>query len=223
MQTSPINWSELYSARRQVQARFKKIWNLPIAKRYSSVLHQFGRDHARVLEIGAGDRNLSNRLKIWWPNTEYKSYDVDQTIQHDFHDLTEVTGQYEIICMFEIIEHVKPEVAIEILAKSYEVLAPGGLIFITTPNVYYPPTYLRDATHTTPWCYDELGAIAIMVGFQINNMYRLYHDSLIGKLLHRVIFYPFHRVIGIDYSKQIMFVGIKPDLPRSSSQIPYGA
>lgn len=210
MSDSTINWSELYSARKQIQKRFRKIWNLPIAKRYSTVLHQYGHDHAKLLEVGAGDRGLYRRLQEWWPNTDYKSFDIDPNTDHDFHHIDEIEGSYDIVCMFEVIEHVRPEAAAEILKKCFEVMAPGGQIFITTPNTYYPPNYLRDATHITPWCYDELSAITVMAGFQTKTIYRLYHDSLFGKLTHRVFFYPIHRALGIDFSKQIILVAEKP-------------
>ncbi|MBL4621263.1 MAG: methyltransferase domain-containing protein [Immundisolibacteraceae bacterium] len=212
MDNFAISWSELYGARKQIQQRFKKIWNLPIAKRYSTVLHQYGHDHATVLEIGAGDRGLYRRLKDWWPSTEYKSYDIDPNTEHDFHDLNEITGSYDIICMFEVIEHVSPETATAILKKCYQVMSPGGLLFITTPNTFYPPNYLRDATHITPWCYDELGSIALMAGFSVTSLYRLYTDSLIGKITHKLIFYPVHRALGIDFSKQIILVAHKPEV-----------
>lgn len=160
--------------------------------------------------MGAGDRGLYRRLQEWWPNTNYKSFDIDPGTKHDFHHLEEINGSYDIICMFEVIEHVRPEIAVEILKKCFQVMAPGGQIFITTPNTYYPPAYLRDATHVTPWCYDELGAITTITGFHVKTIYRLYHDSIFGKLIHRIIFYTIHRLLGIDFSKQIILVASKP-------------
>ncbi|MCF6356103.1 MAG: class I SAM-dependent methyltransferase [Candidatus Polarisedimenticolaceae bacterium] len=206
MSKDSIPWSQLYQARREVQKRYKKIWDVPIAKRYSKVLFDHGHDSSSVLEIGAGSRGLGKRLSEAWPNSTYKSLDIDRTYQHDFYALDEITGGYDIICMFEVIEHVRPEQAWQILRKCKEVLRPGGLFFATTPNIYYPPNYLRDATHITPWCYDELGAIAHMAGFEIQQLYRLYNDSLGGKLVHRVFMYPLHKTMGIDFSKQIMIV-----------------
>jgi SAM-dependent methyltransferase len=210
MNDSPINWSELYAARRVIQKRYKKIWNVPIGKRYSEVLYKYGRDNARVLEIGAGGRGLKRRLTDWWPKTQYKSYDIDQNTEQDFYNLEDICGKYDIVCMFEVIEHVRPETAKNILAKCYEVLEPGGLLFVTTPNIFYPPNYLRDATHITPWCYDELGAISLMTGFDVTGIYRLYNDPLLARLTHRILFYPFHRVLGIDFAKKLILIAHKP-------------
>lgn len=206
MSENPIPWSQLYQARREVQKRYKRIWDVPIAKRYNRVLFDYGQDGASVLEIGAGDRGLGKRISETWPNATYKSLDIDRSHQHDFYSVEDITGEYDIICMFEVIEHVRPEQAWKILCKCKEILRPGGQLFATTPNVYYPPNYLRDATHITPWCYDELGAIAYISGFEVRQIYRLYNDSLTGKLMHQVLMYPLHKAIGIDYSKQIMLV-----------------
>lgn len=161
--------------------------------------------------MGAGSRGLQRRISDWWPRSSYKSYDIDTNTKQDYYKLEDIEGQYEMICMFEVVEHVRPEVAKEMLDKCFEVLAPGGLLFITTPNIYYPPNYLRDATHITPWCYDELGALALMTGFELQKMYRLYSDSFFGKLTHRILFYPIHRAMGIDFAKQIIMVSKKPE------------
>ena len=158
---SRINWSELYQARRSVQSRYRKIWDLPIAKRYSTVLERHGRDGVALLEVGAGGRGLEKRIKSWWPSASYKSFDIDPATRQDFHRLEDISGSYDLVCMFEVIEHVRPEAALEILKKCFEVTKPGGLLFVTTPNIYYPPNYLRDATHITPWCYDELGGVLL--------------------------------------------------------------
>jgi len=206
MSEDSIPWSQLYQARREVQKRYKRIWDVPIAKRYNRVLFDYGQDGVSVLEIGAGDRGLGKRISEVWPTATYKSLDIDRTHQHDFYSLEDITGEYDIICMFEVIEHVRPEQAWGMLRKCREVLKTGGLFFATTPNIYYPPNYLRDATHITPWCYDELGAIAHMAGFNVQQLYRLYNDSLGGKLMHRVLMYPLHKAMGIDFSKQIMLV-----------------
>ena len=201
-----LPWSQLYQARREVQKKYKKIWKVPISKRYSTVLFDQGRDGMSVLEIGAGTRGLQKKVTKHWSNVSYKSMDIDDTNGHDFNSLEEIAGEYDMICMFEVIEHVRPEHAYEILSRCKEILKPGGLLLVSTPNIYHPPTFLRDATHITPWCYDELGAIAMISGFKIKEIYRLYHDSLVGRLLHRVLLYPLHKAMSLDFSKQVILV-----------------
>jgi 2-polyprenyl-3-methyl-5-hydroxy-6-metoxy-1,4-benzoquinol methylase len=203
-----VPWSRLYAARCEIQDRYRRIWNVPVAKRYSKVLFDRGRDGVSVLEIGAGTKGLARRIAKQWPNASYKSLDIDRTQEHDFHSLDEITGEYDFVCMFDVIEHVRPEEAYRILGKCREVLKPGGMLCATTPNTYHPPTFLRDATHITPWCYDELGAMALMSGFRVEGLFRLYHDDFIGRLIHRVLLYPVHKAMDMDFAKQIMIVAV---------------
>ncbi len=205
-----VDWSQLYKHRRSVKNTWPKIWSLPVAKRYSSVLMQGDLQPTSVLEIGAGERALRKKIQKRWPTCNYASFDVDKHGDHDFYDLDEINGRYDLVCMFEVIEHVTVDIAHDILEKAYDVLAPGGTLMITTPNIYYPPGYLRDATHITPWCYDELGGIASLAGFRVKKIYRLYNESWIQRLIRRVLCYPLFRLLGIDYSRQIMLVAQKP-------------
>jgi hypothetical protein len=204
-----INWSDLFKYRVETKKRFGSIWQLPVAKRYNRVLQQYTNDDSHVLEIGAGGRGVGEALQMRHSSLVYRSMDIDRSNFHDFYSLDEISGEFHVVCMFEVVEHVRPEMALLMLEKAHGALRPGGHLLVTTPNIYMPPNYLRDATHVTPWCYDELGGIARLAGFQVEQLYRLYNDSLVGKLMHRVIGYPVHRLVNIDFAKQIMLVARK--------------
>lgn len=205
---SQIDWSTLYKKRRAVQKFFPSIWRLPIAKRHYAVMSKISSVN-NVLEIGAGNRALKDWVDHRWPNANYFSYDIDKNRPHDFYTLEEITGQYDLVVMFEVIEHVTPEQAYEILLTAYEHLKPGGCIVISTPNTFYPPEFMRDVTHITPWCYDELGGMISLAGFEVSKIYRIYNQSVIKKLFRRYIGYPLFRLLQIDYAKQIVAVGRK--------------
>lgn len=208
--SNPVNWSQLFKYRRETERRFGSIWQLPIRKRYIRVLTRYCTDASHVLELGAGERAVGEGLRLRHSSLVYRSMDIDRSNQHDFYSLDEISGEYDLVCMFEVIEHISPELALTMLQKAWAALKPGGHLFVSTPNIYYPPNYLRDATHITPWCYDELGGIARLAGFEVEHLYRLYNDSLLGKFVHRVLCYPLHRAMGIDFAKQIMLVARKP-------------
>jgi SAM-dependent methyltransferase len=205
-----IEWSQLYKNRQAVADRYRSIWQVPLKKRYSNVLFDLSTKPQAVLEFGAGARKLEDKVKKRWPGCEYASFDIDESRFHDFYKLEAVSGEYDIVCMFEVIEHVRPELAVEMLSKSFEVLNSGGLLVVTTPNIFYPPAFLRDATHITPWCYDELGGVTALAGFEVQDIYRLYKESILKTLVRRYLCYPVFRLLGIDFAKQIIVVAKKP-------------
>ncbi|MBT4160480.1 MAG: methyltransferase domain-containing protein, partial [Gammaproteobacteria bacterium] len=177
---------------------------------YHKVLATVGRRGVDLLEVGAGDRSLRQKMQGYWGEYNYKSCDIDSTFEHDFTNIDEVEDSYDIVCAFEMIEHLSLDSAWLMVKKMYDHVKPGGKVVLTTPNVYYPPAFLRDATHVTPFCYDELGGLLRLAGFRVVSVHRLYHDSLIKKFLRRILLYPVFRAIGIDYAKQIIVVADKP-------------
>ncbi len=213
---SNINWSQLFAQRKSVAKQFGEIWQIPIARRYYNVLRTHGRSAVSLLEIGAGDRGLKSKMAKYWGQYHYRSCDIDSQHHHDFNDMDVVTGEYDLICAFEMIEHVSLEDAYRILSRCYQLNVPGGEILLTTPNIYYPPAYLRDATHCTAYCYDELAGLLQLCGYKVTAIYRLYHDSILKKLVKRILMYPLFRILGIDFAHQIMVVGRKSDNESST-------
>lgn len=206
-----IDWQKLYLERKVIADRFGEIWDLPVATRYHRVVASVGRRGTSVLEVGAGDRSFQRKLEGYWGNVSYMSCDIDPTHEHDFSHIDEVKGEYDLVCAFEMIEHLTLSDAQHMVTRIYDLVRPGGKLALTTPNIYYPPAYLRDVTHITPFCYDELGALLQLAGFKVTSIHRLYHDSLVKKFIRRVLFYPVFRVLGIDFARQIIVVAEKPD------------
>jgi SAM-dependent methyltransferase len=205
-----IDWQKLYRERQKVAKQFGDIWSLPVSSRYHRVVATQGHAGVSVLEVGAGNRSFKNKLTDYWGELEYKSCDIDPTFDHDFANIESVDGTYDLICAFELIEHLTLSQAKDMVTRMFDLVKPGGKVALTTPNIYYPPGFLRDATHLTPFCYDELGGLLALAGFRVTSIHRLYHDSLIKKFIRRVLFYPVFRIIGIDFAKQIIVVAEKP-------------
>jgi predicted N-acyltransferase len=55
---------------------------------------------------------------------------------------------------------------------------------------------------------------------EVTAIYRLYHDSILKKLIKRMLMYPIFRVLGIDFAHQIIVIGRKPVSQPVSQQIP---
>ena len=205
-----IDWQQLYRHRQLIGEQFGDLWQLPVRKRYHQVLSAYGSSGVSLLEVGAGNRGLADRMQDYWGQFDYQSCDIDRTYEHDYLSVDEVEGKYDVICAFELIEHLPLQEAAYMLSKLRKHLKPGGRLVLTTPNIFYPPAFMRDASHVTPFCYDELGGLLTMAGFRVQSIYRLYHDALLKKFVRRVLMYPIFRILGIDFAKQVAVVAENP-------------
>ena len=205
-----LDWQSLYRHRRSIRDQFGDVWELPVKKRYHQVLSAYGSSGISLLEVGAGDRKLAEKMSGYWGRFSYCSCDIDRTFDHDFASVDDVEGLFDIICAFEVIEHLGLEEAASMLIKLRLHLKPKGLLLLSTPNIFYPPAFMRDATHVTPFCYDELGGLVSMMGYRVQSIYRLYHDPLLKKFVRRVLMYSFFRILGIDFAKQVVLVAVNP-------------
>jgi 2-polyprenyl-3-methyl-5-hydroxy-6-metoxy-1,4-benzoquinol methylase len=167
------------------------------------------RDGESVLDVGASNRNLERRLKKHYPTLLYKSMDIDQQQFHDYYSLERIEEKFDVIFLFEVIEHMELQEGVKMLKKLYELLNEGGRLILTTPNIFNPSRYWRDATHRQAYCYDELGGILIAQGFFIKEMYRTYSDAFHRYLFRVYVMTPLHRYLGIDFTKSILIVAEK--------------
>lgn len=198
------SWSAQYRRRREIGARFGDIFSLPLVKRAGPLLARLAANAKTVLELGAGDRRKERQLKCRFPQLEYASLDVDSQGQHDYRDWAEVNRSFDLIFAFEVVEHIPLAQLPGWIREAAAHLNPGGFFLCTTPNVYYPPDYLRDITHCTPLCFDELGALIESAGLQVTSICRVYHDPLHRRLLKRYAFLWLFRMLGIDFARQIV-------------------
>ena len=93
--------------------------------------------------------------------------------------------------------------------KIHGILNPGGRVIVTTPNVYTPGQYWKDASHQTPFHYEELGALFLSQHFELAEICRLVREPLIGYVLKTYFLRPLFRFLGVDFSKSILLIARK--------------
>lgn len=203
------SWSEQYNFRRQVAARFGRVFDLPLARRVRDVLVEVVRDEDDVLEVGAGDRRMRELLAKKRGRATYRSMDIDPRGAHDYRTLDEIDRAFDCIFAFEVAEHIEAEALSGWLAQLKNLLKPAGHLVLSTPNTFYPPAYLRDASHRTPLCYDELGGLLEAAGLRVTRIVRIYNDPVWRMIARRFLFGWLFRLIGIDFARQIVVVAQK--------------
>ncbi len=204
-----ISWSRLFGHRDEIHNRYPEIWDLKILRKRFPLMLRTIRDDEKVLDIGASNRNLQERLNRHYPNLVYKSMDIDREQFHDFYSLDEIHESFDVVFLFEVIEHLDVEEGVRLLGKVYDFLNEGGRVILTTPNVFNPSRFWRDATHKVAYCYDELGGLLLAQGFHVKVMYRTYSDAFHRYFFRLYVMAPLHRYLGIDFAKSILVIAEK--------------
>jgi len=204
-----MRWSKQFHFREEVHQQYPEIWSLSIVrKRLPFILKYLGEGES-ILEIGAFNRALGERIKKYYPKVLYKSMDIDPTYHHDYFSFSEIHETFDMVLLFEVIEHLSREEGREMVRKIYEILKPGGRVILTTPNVYTPGQYWKDVSHETPYHYEELGGLFLSEGFESIEMYRLFSEPFLRYFFRVCLCSPLFQFLGIDFTKSILVVARK--------------
>jgi SAM-dependent methyltransferase len=199
-----IEWSKLITKRDEIHERYPTIWGLRLIKRPSRLVKSLLRPGMHILDVGASDRRMEKGIKDIYPNVIYKSMDVDRGLPHDYYTLDGIKEQFDLIILFEVIEHLELEKGIVMLGRLRELLAGGGYLVISTPNIFNPSRFWFDATHKVAYSYEELGGILLAQGFKVLEIYRTFNASILKYFLRLTFFYPLHRILNVDFAKSIV-------------------
>ncbi len=207
-----IPWSELARAREEVRRRWPSVFHLPVVPRRFPFLASFLREDSRLLEVGAAERPFDDRLKRDFPGVVHRTLDIDPAGGHDFRSLEEAAASkqaFDLIVAWEVIEHLPLEAIPGWLAGLRKVAVPGGKLILSTPNVFRPGQYHLDCTHRTPLAWQELGALVLMAGFELESMHRTRHRSAAESVLGLALD-PLRRALGVDDARSVVAVARVP-------------
>ncbi len=209
MVTDNIDWGAFYRYRREVARRYPSVYRIGIRKKLLDVVAEELKDGETLLDVGAFDRGLEERLKKVCPGIVYRSMDVDMTMPHDYYSLDEIEERFHTIVMAEVVEHLEFEEAIRMLERLHGLLHPGGRLIVTTPNIHHPNMWMRDAQHITPYRFDVLGGALLLSGFSLKAIYRLYNDQFLRRLVRLYLMAPLHRWLDVDFAGTIACVAVR--------------
>jgi SAM-dependent methyltransferase len=135
--------------------------------------------------------------------------DVDPAYPHDYSSFEEIQETFDMVLLFEVIEHLSLEEGRELVSKIYRVLNPGGKVILTTPNVHTPGQYWKDATHLTPYHFDELGGLFLSQKFELLEICRIFRENCLKFLVKARLLSFIFRFLGIDFSESVILAARK--------------
>ncbi len=201
-------WSGLYKFRKNVREFYPNFWRIKIAKKAIAVVQPYLKKDCRVLDVGSGNRHSVDKLRLLQPNLIFKSMDVDRSRKHDYYSLADIDEQFDLILLFEVIEHLEFSEAVQMLKRIKELLLPGGKFILTTPNVFHPNRYW-EYSHRVSYRYDEIGGLLLSLGFDLKEIFRIYNNALIPRIIRLYLAAPIHRYFDIDFARSIAVVAEK--------------
>jgi SAM-dependent methyltransferase len=204
-----MDWSERIRWRQKVHERYHELWDLKLVRKGVHYALGYLRDGERVLDIGAFNRHMQEWIRKGYPHAVYKSLDIDPTYPHDYSSFDEIKETFDIVFLFEVIEHLGLEEGREMVRNIYRILNRGGRVILTTPNMHTPGQYWKDITHLTSYYYEELGALFLSEGFEIVEICRIFREPLFKFYLKGHILAPLFRFLGIDFSGSLLMVARK--------------
>jgi SAM-dependent methyltransferase len=204
-----MRWSERFDWREKVHEQYREVWDVKLVRKRLPYISSYIKDGESVLEIGASNRRLEKRLKAFHPQLRYKSMDIDPSYPHDYSSFEEIKETFDVVLLFEVIEHIDLKGGGEMVARIYQILNPGGRVILSTPNIYTPGQYWKGVDHLTAYHYEELGALFLSQGFTIVDIRRVYNDPFLQYVMRVYLLAPFFRFLKIDFTKSILLVARK--------------
>lgn len=168
----------------------------------------------KILDVGAGDRRLRKTIDLMNIDYDYSSLDISKNIQHEYSDIKDVNKNFDIITMFELIEHLPLDITLQYFTKAYKILNQNGVLAISTPNIdHINQLWKQDVTHIQQYPAKDIYSILRMIGFSCDiKVYRInLRSSKINfrKLIlekSRVII---NKILGTDYAHGILIIAKK--------------
>jgi SAM-dependent methyltransferase len=142
-----------------------------------------------ILDVGFGDNALVKFLERLGYTGSYCGIDINETYvaaaqasthpfptKYEFKNIYSVDGQFDVVVLGEVIEHVPKAEGGKFLAKAKSLLSKNGIILLSTPNkqggqLVWP----RD--HEDEYEYLELKALCAKEGLIVDHEYGLWNNT----------------------------------------------
>jgi len=203
-----MSWLQFARKRSVAGAPWSSIWKLRALRCIHDLATQNQLPAKSLLDVGATDRVHEPLVRQRWPGVIYKSFDIDRTNKHDYHDFAEIDRQFDLVTILEVLEHVSPKVAVELMAQCYKACRRGGHVLVSVPNVYTPGAQL-EWTHISALHYIDLLGLISWSGFEVVDAARVFSAGRMRRFVHQGIMHPLHRLLGLDYAQSVVALGRK--------------
>ncbi len=204
-----VSWLSFARCRERFRARWPSVFRMRLVRDQFELLRRPGLSIQSMLDVGATDRVHEANAKSHLPGVEYRSLDIDRTNRHDYHAFSDVDRTFDLVTVFEVIEHLPPKEALELLRQCTQTVRSGGYMLASVPNVFTPGIQ-NDWTHVAQLHYLDLAGLLAWNGFEIIDGARVYFGNRRLWWTHARLLHALHRLMAVDYAQSIVVLGRKP-------------
>jgi hypothetical protein len=166
------------------------------------------RGATRLLDVGAGDLRMMKKFQTAGFAGQYDTQDIGSEYTYTFTDISEASGPYDAILCLDVIEHLQLEAGLALIARLIDLLGPGGVLILQTPNgrcIRNPLAW--DMTHVQLYNLPDLWAYVKTFGVEATGYRIVFQPGPRIGLGRRVwgLFGQFvtTRLLGADYADNI--------------------
>lgn len=206
-----FSWHVRKRSVREMKGLLPPVHRLPVLRGAKDFISGQIADSTSVLDIGASDRNFRDfLLKKGKKEVSYRSMDIDRSLPHDYYSFDEIHETFDVILCLEVIEHLPAEEGYRLLSRAHDLLRNGGVLYLTTPNVFHPTVFWRDSTHKSGFRYGELAGLLASVGFRELEIYRVGRIRFLNRI-RAFLAGPVLRLLQMDYYSRILVKACKKE------------
>jgi hypothetical protein len=160
-----------------------------------------------ILDIGAGNLCIRRKFLRAGYQGRYDTLDIGAEYSYTYDSLSAVKCTYEAIICLDVVEHMSLQDALTMIRQACELLAPGGVLVLQTPNARCIRSPLGwDMTHLH--CYNPNDLWAYLSDLELDvTVYRVVfgreHPTVLARLKSSLSAYIIAHLLGCDYADNI--------------------
>jgi SAM-dependent methyltransferase len=179
---------------------------------YEQIIFDHTKTAERLLDFGAGDKALKKKFLAAGFRGIYETLDISSEDTHEYSALDQVLEKFDAILCLEVIEHMTLNEYVDLMDGFGEILKPGGILVISTPNpLCVVPMWSGDPGHISQFPLADLTADFMVRGYKVQT-WRVRYGAWPRRVFDRLRFFCM-RVLtylqSVDYAQGLLVIGKK--------------
>jgi hypothetical protein len=171
-------------------------------------------DRDSLLDVGAGDLRVMHKFQQAGFRGEYHTQDIGTEYPYTYRDLAAVQRRYAVVLCLDVLEHLTLRDGLNLLDRMVELLEPGGVLILQTPNARcLSDPFSWDMTHVQCYNITDLWAYLTSLGLSVQPFRVRFAPARrppLEAVRALVSDFLITRLLSQDYAENLAFLARKP-------------